>query len=124
MEEPNAMTHKWKRWVAPGAAITAAALLAACSSSTSSTGSAPAASSSPAASSPSASSSGSASSTADAGVAKAQQMVSQFEATTTSYPVPTASIKGVSALKGKTVYYIPLVAAIPGFVVTAATMNT
>jgi ribose transport system substrate-binding protein len=51
-------------------------------------------------------------------------MVSQFEAVTAKYPVPTASIKGVSALKGKTVYYIPLVAAIPGFVVTAATMKT
>jgi ribose transport system substrate-binding protein len=51
-------------------------------------------------------------------------MVTQFEATTSSYPVPTASISGVSALKGKTVYYIPLVAAIPGFVVTAATLKT
>ena len=51
-------------------------------------------------------------------------MVTQLESTTTSYPVPTASIKGVSALKGKTVYYIPLVQFIPGFVVTAATMKT
>ena len=51
-------------------------------------------------------------------------MVTQLEATTTSYPVPTAAIKGVSALKGKTVYYIPLVQFIPGFVVTAATMKT
>ncbi|HTR95457.1 MAG TPA: substrate-binding domain-containing protein [Trebonia sp.] len=50
-------------------------------------------------------------------------MVSQLEATTSSYPVPTASISGVSALKGKTVYYIPLVQFIPGFVVTAATMK-
>jgi ribose transport system substrate-binding protein len=51
-------------------------------------------------------------------------MVTQFEATTTSYPVPTASISGLSSLKGKTVYYIPLVQSIPGFVVTAATMKT
>jgi ribose transport system substrate-binding protein len=51
-------------------------------------------------------------------------MVTQLEATTASYPVPTASISGVSALKGKTVYYIPLVQFIPGFVVTAATMKT
>jgi ribose transport system substrate-binding protein len=51
-------------------------------------------------------------------------MVSQFEATTTTYPVPTASVSGVSSLKGKTVYYIPLVQFIPGFVVTAATMKT
>ena len=42
-------------------------------------------------------------------------MVSQLEATTTTYPVPTASISGVSALKGKTVYYIPLVAVHPRF---------
>lgn len=112
------MTHKWKRWVAPGAAITAAAMLAACSSSSSSSSS-----TTPTASS-STSASASTSASTNAGVAKAQQMVSQYEATTTSYPVPTASIKGVSALKGKTVYYIPLVAAIPGFVVTAATMKT
>jgi len=50
-------------------------------------------------------------------------MVTQLEATTTNYPVPTASVAGVSALKGKTVYYIPLVQQIPGFVVTAATMK-
>jgi ribose transport system substrate-binding protein len=108
------MTHRWKRWLAPGAAITAAAVLAACSSSSSSSGSAPASSSAS-----SASSAGGASS----GLAKAQQMVSQFEATTTSYPVPTGSIAGVSSLKGKTVYYIPLVQFIPGFVVTAETMK-
>jgi len=51
-------------------------------------------------------------------------MVTQLEATTASYPVPTASISGLSSLKGKTVYYIPLVQFIPGFVVTAATMKT
>jgi ribose transport system substrate-binding protein len=111
------MTHKWKRLVAPGAALTAAALLAACSSSSSSSTST---ATSPAAA---ASTSASASGTADAGVAKAQQMVTQLESTTTSYPVPTATVTGVSALKGKTVYYIPLVQFIPGFVVTAATMK-
>ena len=110
------MTHRWKRWAAPGAAITAVALLAACSSSSSSSSSAPS-SSSPTAST-------SAASTASSGVATAQAMVTQLEATTTNYPVPTASVSGVSALKGKTVYYIPLVAAIPGFVVTAATLKT
>src|SRR6201996_8934256 len=121
------MTHRWKRWLAPGAAGAAAAVLAACSSSGSSTtassptGAAPA--SSPAASS-SASSAGSSAGGASAGLAKAQQMVSQLEATTSKYPVPTASVSGVSALKGKTVYYIPLVQFIPGFVVTAATMKT
>jgi ribose transport system substrate-binding protein len=110
------MTHRWKRWAAPGAAITAVALLAACSSSSSSSSSAPS-SSSPTASS-------SASSTASSGVATAQANVTKLEAETTSYPVPTTSVSGVSALKGKTVYYIPLVQQIPGFVVTAATMKT
>jgi ribose transport system substrate-binding protein len=120
------MTHNWKRWMAPGAALTAAALLAACSSSSSSSSSsAPAASASTSTSaSAPASSSATASSSSAPGVAAAQAAVAQFEATTTNYPVPTASISGVSALKGKTVYYIPLVAAIPGFVVTAATMKT
>jgi ribose transport system substrate-binding protein len=112
------MTHKSKRWVAPGAALTAAAVLAACSSSTSSSSSTAAA---PASSSSSATAA--ASSSTSAGVAKAQQMVTQLEATTSSYPVPTASIPGVSALKGKTVYYIPLISFIPGFVVTAETMK-
>ncbi len=113
------MTNKWKRWAAPGAALTAAAVLAACSSSTSSSSSAAAAGSSPAASSAAAP----ASSSTSAGVTRAQQMVTQLESTTATYPVPTASISGVSALKGKTVYYIPLVSFIPGFVVTAATMK-
>jgi ribose transport system substrate-binding protein len=113
------MTHKWKRWVAPGAALTAAAVLAACSSSTSSSSSG----SAPAPASSSSSATASAASSTGAGVAKAQQMVTQLEATTSTYPVPTASISGVSALKGKTVYYVPLVSFIPGFVVTAETMK-
>jgi len=50
-------------------------------------------------------------------------MISQLEGTTSTYPVPAASVSGVSALKGKTVYYVPLVQFIPGFVVTAATMK-
>jgi ribose transport system substrate-binding protein len=50
-------------------------------------------------------------------------MVAQLSGTTTQYPVPAASVAGVSRLKGRTVYYIPLVQAIPGFVVTAQTMK-
>jgi ribose transport system substrate-binding protein len=113
------MTHRWKRWAAPSAAITAVALLAACSSSSSSSSSAPSSSAATASST----ASSSAASTTSSGVATAQAMVTQLEATTTNYPVPTASVAGVSALKGKTVYYIPLVQQIPGFVVTAATMK-
>jgi ribose transport system substrate-binding protein len=110
------MTHRWMRWLAPGAALTAAALLAACSSSSSS--------SSSAASSSSGSSSPSATSSTSAGLAAAQKMVTQLEGTTATYPVPTADVSGVSKFAGKTVFYIPLDAHIPGFVVTAATMKT
>jgi ribose transport system substrate-binding protein len=106
------MTHRWMRWLAPGATLTAAALLAACSSSSSSSTSA------------SSSSSPSATSSASAGVAAAQKMVAQLEGTTSAYPVPTADVSGVSKFAGKTVFYIPLDAHIPGFVVTAATMKT
>jgi ribose transport system substrate-binding protein len=106
------MTHRWMRWLAPVATLTAAALLAACSSSSSS---------SPSASS---SSSPSATSSTPAGLAAAQKMVAQLEGTTSAYPVPTADVSGVSKFAGKTVFYIPLDAHIPGFVVTAATMKT
>jgi ribose transport system substrate-binding protein len=117
------MTHKWKHWLAPSVAITAVAVLAACSSSGGSSSSTPSTSTSASAGATS-SSSPSASSTASSGLALAEQNVAKLEATTSSYPVPTASISGVSKLKGKTVYYIPLVQQIPGFVVTAATMKT
>jgi ribose transport system substrate-binding protein len=50
-------------------------------------------------------------------------MVTQLEATTSQYPVPTGSVSGVAKFKGRTVYYIPLDAHIPGFVVTAQTMK-
>ena len=110
------MTQRWMRWLAPGATLTAAALLAACSSSSSSSTSA--------SSSTDAGSSPSATSTASAGLAAAQKMVTQLEGTTSAYPVPTADVSGVSKFAGKTVFYIPLDAHIPGFVVTAATMKT
>jgi ribose transport system substrate-binding protein len=98
-----------RRWLTFAAVIAASATLAACSSSSSSTTSSPASSST--------------GSTASAGVQKADQMVAQLESTTAQYPVPTANVSGVSAFKGRTVYYIPLDAHIPGFVVTAQTMK-
>ena len=97
-----------RRWLSAAAVIAASAALAACSSSNSAT------------SSPTSSSTGS---TASSGVQKAEQMVAQLESTTSQYPVPTASVSGVSKVKGRTVYYIPLDAHIPGFVVTAQTMK-
>src|SRR6266699_3814085 len=99
-----------RRWLSSAAMITALAGLAACSSSSSSTTTSPASSSS-------------AGSTTSAGVAKAEQMVAQLESTTSHYPLPTTSVSGVSRFTGHTVYYVPLDAHIPGFVVTAQTMK-
>jgi ribose transport system substrate-binding protein len=95
-----------RRWLSYAAVIAASAALAACSS----------ASSSP-------SSGSSAGSKASASLTKAEQMVAQLEATTSQYPVPSASLSGVSKFKGRTVYYVPLDAHIPGFVITAQTMK-
>jgi ribose transport system substrate-binding protein len=111
------MTHRWKATIAPAAAIAVAALLAACSSGSSSSSTTSSASTSPAASA-------GASSPADTGLATAQSTVAKLEGTTSTYPVPAASVSGAAALKGKTVFYVPLVQFIPGFVVTAATMKT
>jgi len=110
------MTLIWKKWLVPGTALAAAALLAACSSSSSSTTGAASGTSS-------ASTSASATSPADAGVALAQATVTKLEATTSSYPVPTASVPGVSKLKGRTVFYIPLLQDVPTFAVAAQTMK-
>jgi ribose transport system substrate-binding protein len=97
-----------RRWLSFAAAIAASAVLAACSSASSST-----------TTSPAATGSSSTSSAASAGVARADQMVAQLETTTATYPVPTASVSGLARFKGRTVYYIPLDAHIPGFVVAA-----
>jgi ribose transport system substrate-binding protein len=113
------MTLIWKKWLVPGTALAAAALLAACSSSSSSTTGTASGSSSASASA----SVGGPTSPADAGVALAQQTVAKLEATTGSYPVPTASVPGVSKLKGRTVFYIPLLQDVPTFAVAAQTMK-
>jgi ribose transport system substrate-binding protein len=100
------MTLIRKRWLASAAvAVLASAALAGCGSSSGGGGS-------------SSSSSGS-----SGDLAKAQQEVTSLEAVTKTYPVPTASVSGVSAFKGRKVYYIPLVQSIPGFVVTASSMK-
>ena len=39
-------------------------------------------------------------------------------------PVPSAAISNIAALKGKTVYYIPVSADVPAFAITAAAMKT
>jgi ribose transport system substrate-binding protein len=39
-------------------------------------------------------------------------------------PVPAAAISNIAALKGKTVYYIPISADVPAFAITAAAMKT
>ena len=104
------MRRPGRRWLSSAMVITGVAALAACSSSGSS--------------SSTSSSTGSASSGTSAGVTKAQQMVGQFESTTATYPVPGASVSGVPKFAGKTVYYIPLDAHIPGFVVAGQAMKT
>lgn len=111
------MMHRSKRWIAPVAVLAATAVMAGCSSSSSSSGSAPSGSA------PSTSTTASATTAASSGVAKADAMVAQLSAVTTKYPVPATPVSGVSALKGKTVYYVPLVAAIPGFAATAVALK-
>ena len=104
------MTLVGRRRLAPAViGVAAAVALAGCSSS---------------AKSGSGTSSSSMAGAASADLAKAKAEVASLEATTSNYPVPTASVSGVSSIKGRTVYYIPLVQAIPGFVVTAQTMKT
>ena len=98
------MLVRKRRLAAVVAAAVAATLLAGCGSSSGAGGS-----------------SGGGSS---ADLAKAEQQVTSLEAATSTYPVPTASISGVSKFAGRKVYYIPLVQSIPGFVVTATTMKT
>ena len=109
------MTLRSRQWLALGTAIATAALLAACSLGSSSAA--------PGTSSGSAGTAPPATSTAAGGVALAQQTVAKLEATTSSYPVPTTSVPGVSKLKGKTVYYIPIIQDTPTFVVAAQTMK-
>lgn len=113
------MMHRSKRWIAPVAVLAATAVMAGCSSSSSSGGGAP----SSGAPSTGTSATGSATTAASSGVTKADAMVAQLSAVTTKYPVPTTPVSGVSALKGKTVYYVPLVAAIPGFAATAVALK-
>src|SRR5215467_9522695 len=115
MEE--AMTLRRRSWLTPGPALIAAALLVACSSS----GSSSSVSSTGASGSASASAPGAG--PAAAGLALARQTVAKLEATTSSYPVPSASVAGVPKLKGKTVYYIPIIQGVPTFVVAAQTMQ-
>lgn len=112
------MTLRLKKWLVSGTAVAAVALLAACSSSSSSTTSTSSGSSATAAASASSSAS-----PADSGLALAQQTVAKLEATTSSYPVPTASVPGVSKLAGRTVFYIPLLQDVPTFAVAAQTMK-
>jgi len=112
------MTLRLKQWLVPSAAVAVAALLAACSSSSS-----PATSAGGTSSPGSSASAAGTTSPADAGVALAKQTVTQLEATTSTYPVPAASVPGVSKLKGRTVYYIPLLQDVPTFAVAAQTMK-
>jgi ribose transport system substrate-binding protein len=106
----NLTARHAQRTLVVSMAAAGALLLAACSSSSSGGGN-----SSPAASS----STGSTGSSGSAVAAK----VAQLEKAGTSYPIPTGLISNVSAVKGKTVYYIPLTQQAPQFAVTQAALK-
>jgi ribose transport system substrate-binding protein len=91
--------------------VAAIALAAACSSS-----------SSPSSSPSGGSNAGGSTPAADAGVAHAKAAVAAAEKQST-YPVPTAKLTGVSGLRGKTVYYVPITQQAPQFATTAAALK-
>ena len=95
-----------KGLVALAGALALGTALAACGSSSSST---PAASKS--------------NSDASAGIKFAQGLVTAGLKEPAA-PVPSAAITNIAALKGKTVYYIPVSADVPAFAITAAAMKT
>ena len=95
------------RWSAPLAAVVVLALAAGCGSGDGSA----------------ASTSGASGGADSAGLAKATEEVAKLSATTTTYAIPSAPVSGVPTFKGRTVYYIPLIQQIPGFVVTAEAMK-
>lgn len=86
----------------------AAAVVAGCGSSSSSSSSSSSGGSGGSSASTSASSN-------NTGLTHAQAVVTKLKAPVSSYALPTAPIKGVASLKGKTVMFIPLINAIPAF---------
>ncbi|MFI6073885.1 sugar ABC transporter substrate-binding protein [Actinoplanes sp. NPDC051343] len=67
---------------------------------------------------------GSTSSGASAASSPLATKVAELEKAGDSYPVPTGQISGVDALKGKTVYYIPITQQSPQFAVTQAALES
>jgi ribose transport system substrate-binding protein len=65
----------------------------------------------------------SAKTTASSGVRHAQAAVSAAETPLKSYPVPDKPLSGVSSLRGKTIYYIPITEQSPQFAITAAALK-
>ncbi|KRC51637.1 hypothetical protein ASE16_00630 [Leifsonia sp. Root227] len=63
------------------------------------------------------------SSSSAAGSSDLAKAVAAAEALPTSYPIPADPISGVSALKGKTVYYIPITQQAPQFTVTGTALK-
>lgn len=98
------MTLIRKKWLAScTAALAVSAMLAGCGGS----------------SAGSSSSGASGTGSSASGLATAEKKVASLQAITKSYPVPTASVPGVVKLKGRKVYYIPIVQQVPAFVATA-----
>jgi ribose transport system substrate-binding protein len=63
------------------------------------------------------------SSGSSAGSSPLAAKVAELEKAGDSYPVPTGQISGVDAVKGKTVYYIPITQQAPQFAVTQAALT-
>ncbi|HUA03254.1 MAG TPA: substrate-binding domain-containing protein [Solirubrobacteraceae bacterium] len=105
---------KGARRLAAAAAVAAAIAVAACGSSSSSSSSA---------TSTASGSASNASASTDPGVTHAQQVVAQDSSTVSNYDIPTTPIKNVSALKGKTVFYIPLLTQIPAFAIVGPNLQ-
>jgi ribose transport system substrate-binding protein len=57
---------------------------------------------------------------AKSGVVHAQGVVNSYLDTVIGYHQPNVPIKGLKAVKGKTVMYIPLIQAVPAFAITAS----
>lgn len=57
------------------------------------------------------------------GLAHAKSKVAEFEGPTSTYPIRLQKLPGIAALRGKTVYYVPIAQHTPQFVTTAAALK-
>jgi ribose transport system substrate-binding protein len=110
-----------KAVLASVSAFALVAAVAACSSGSSSSSSS--AATSTATSSATTAATASATASTAAGVAYAQAQI-QAAMAAPAAPVPSTAISGLSSLRGKTIYYVPISSDVPAFAITAAAMKT